>query len=582
VASVPIAAASGGVVTVNDPTSTINGLSITIPAGALRSNITISISELVPPATLGGVPRFLLKGFSIEPDGTQLSIPATITMPYSVSEFGTNAGIPLESFLGVYFLQTSTGGVQLLNNFSVDKVNHALKGTVAHFSAYSVTNIAELCPPPAGNLDCPDTPPGTPSLAIPCVLLHGFLGGRSTWGQLPSLLTQQGVHAYRFDWDTLSTSFETSAVDLSAALQEIEGLENTSVVNLVAHSFGGILARTYLEGLYNQDVNRAMTLGTPHQGIGGNFSTSVANTCAAIADLAGSPKTCFEVGTGQQTLLAGLLGEGDFLRALNGLTLPRLQSSLTPQYNIITGQRIASGSLIMDDGLITTAGNELCGASPLACSGDSVEEEINPGLCHSLALIGLTCEPGSNIPMADIENVGHPLWAKICSFLGCVPLLGDWAGSATVTDGQRQEIMSASAHISIDQATNSIMATVVFTGPGDVPEIGIATLQMAPPNINLRTTTDNVLDLHNTPGTVRIDRNGVTISGSDQGVPESWSGTLTLSSDGLIMSAKGTTAEGSTTADWNGTLTFSRDGRHLSGNATITSGLALTWSADKQ
>jgi hypothetical protein len=159
------------------------------------------------------------------------------------------------------------------------------------------------------------------------------------------------------------------------------------------------------------------------------------------------------------------------------------------------------------------------------------------------------------------------------------PWIGDWAGSATVTDDQHQETVSASASISLDQATNSILATIVFTGPGDVPEIGTATLQMAPPNFSFSSTTDSD-PIVNAPGTVRIDSNGVTISGRDQGVPESWSGTLTFTSGEPPISAYGSgTFPG---GNWQGTLTFSPDGMHLSGSATTTSGFSLTWTADKQ
>src|SRR5439155_5439405 len=101
--------------------------------------------------------RFLLKAFSIDPDGISLAVPAILTIPYRASEFATSQGIPLESFLGVYFLATSTGRLEFLDNFSVDAANHVLTGTVPHFSAYSLTNVARLCPPPTVQSDFPNT-----------------------------------------------------------------------------------------------------------------------------------------------------------------------------------------------------------------------------------------------------------------------------------------------------------------------------------------------------------------------------------------------------------------------------------------
>jgi hypothetical protein len=604
-----VSAAAGGVVTVNDPTSTVNGLSISIPAGALVSDTTIVISELVSPPTFGGVPRFLLKGVSVEPDGTQLTIPATITMPYILSEFGTNAGIPLENFLGVYFLSTSTGDPQLLSNFSVDRANHVLTGTVAHFSVFIGTNSTELCPPPIdGLVDCPSSWPDTPFLAIPAALVHGFKGGRDTWGQLPSLLAQQGVHAYRFDYDSVHTPFEESARSFSDALLAIEARENTSVVNVVAHSFGGILVRTYLQGAasfapYGRDVNRVMTIGTPHQGIGGNFSLWTASACAEFAGLTGGLPTCFETGTaGTATLVPG---EGDFLRKLNSKALPQLPSSetpspLTPQYDIITGQRfvVFLNGLVKDDGLITTDGNALCVPSPVVCSGVSYEEETNPGLegfeglaglCHSGALIPAVCDPLFNFPMVEISGSGHPLWTKVCAFLGCSPLLGHWTGTgmeSIVGGNPTSDTTSADALISVDPITKAITATVALTDTTGLRELGTATLQMNSGNFTFMSSgSDGGSSIKN--GTIASDLTGMTFQGS--GVvaasacspPESATGSLHISSDGLTMAAIGTDTECLQVTGWGGEIDFSADGRHLHGFAK-SAGEAFTFTADKQ
>jgi len=483
-ATATISAAAGGVITVSDPASTINGLSITIPAASLAADTTITVSELISPPTLGGTPRFLLKGFSIDPDGTQLAIPAQVTIPYSLSEFATNQGIPLEVFLGVYFVDTSTGGLEHLNSFIVDKVSHSLTGTVPHFSVYEVTNLARLCPPHLSqNGDpnsCPDSYAASSSPLLPAVLVHGLqlgfssagaMGNESTWDQLRYLLAGLGpsnqpgspvrVDAWRFDWDSVYTPFESSAANLSDALQCIEvgqcqpgtfpGLGSSPhLVNLVAHSFGGILVRTYLEGKatshpYNNDVNRLMTLGTPHSGIGGNLSTIFANACAQSAQpsfsidrlITNEPITCFEASTGN----AGVPGTGAFLNNLNSVALPPLNPSLMPQYDLIAGRRVScplvgACSLQGDDGLITTAGNNLCGTLPGGggvavgdCSKTSVDEDINAdtitlpgatGLCHTAALSLLTCSTFQtiNFPMAAVSDTSHPLWNKICSFLG--------------------------------------------------------------------------------------------------------------------------------------------------------------------
>jgi hypothetical protein len=472
VMTVTIPAVRGGVITVTDPGSSINGLTISIPAGALTTDTTFTVSVLTQPPTLAGTPRFFMTGFSISPDGISLASPATVKLPYNPSQFGTQQGIALEAFLGAYFIQASTGKLQFLNTFSVDKVNHVLTATVPHFSSLEFLNIARLCPPPITGSLCGDSyAPGStsypPSLLIPAVMVHGFvlpylnggLGDESTWGQLRTLLggldsgNSGRIDAWRFDWDSFRTPFETSAANLDTSLAYIESVQQSPVVNIVAHSFGGILSRTYLAGLgigqaaYGYDVNRIMTIGTPHTGIGGNLSTILASFCAAQAQYDPFSVTCFEAGTGQQALVGGAVGEGNFLRKLNSIPLPGPPGglgALPPWFMHIKGQTLnfvglTGVSLHADDGLITTAGAKLCGGSPVdVCSGVSVQDtEViaasasdRVGLCHTETLLGITCSfqstpfgPNPNVAMAAVNDTSHPLWGTICSFLGCKPAI---------------------------------------------------------------------------------------------------------------------------------------------------------------
>jgi 6-phosphogluconolactonase (cycloisomerase 2 family) len=469
VASATISAATGGMITVNDPSSTVNGLSISIPAGALASDTTITVSEFISPPTLGGTPRFFLKGFSVDPDGTQLAVPAQIRVPYSTTEFSRTQGIPLEDFLGVYSLQVAIGAMDVLTGFSVDKVSHVVAGAVPHFSVYFVSNITRLCPPPTSQSDCPDTPPAIWA-PMPTVLVHGFqlsilthkggMGNESTWGKLRYLLQQNQIDAWRFDWDSNFTKFRISAANLDFALCyiELKGVTgqqcptsptNQPLVNLVAHSFGGILVRTYLEGLanssdpskvpnfpYRNDVNRVMTIGTPHSGISlvfqGNQSTFLTDLCFIT--------TCVDA-----------YAYGTFMKDfLNKTPLPALNPALSPQYDFIAGrarfQFSSEGfAFQVDDGLITTVGNQLCGTLPGGGPGFSdvckdpsvtVTEDINPdtihvpndsGLCHTALLFNPpnpvgTCQARLNTAMAAVDSDIHPLWDKICTFLGgCAP-----------------------------------------------------------------------------------------------------------------------------------------------------------------
>src|SRR5262249_6770405 len=134
-----------------------------------------------------------------------------------------------------------------------------------------------------------------------------------------------------------------SAANLARAIKAVKQVSGATRVNLVAHSFGGLLTRTYLQDRaafgqlpYGNDVGRLMTLGTPHQGIGGPFTTLYADVCAGGPGLI-QPLTCFQVNTGNPTAP----GEGVFLKQLNGGTLPVLDPGATPQYYVIKGRQLS-------------------------------------------------------------------------------------------------------------------------------------------------------------------------------------------------------------------------------------------------
>jgi hypothetical protein len=442
VASALIPKATGGIITVNDANSTINGLTLSIPPAALPSDLTITISELILPVLGGAHGQGFIKGFTIDPDGTQLSAPATVTIPYTLAQWPPNSGIPMESSLGAFFLDPTTGFPKYLQDFIIDITNHSVTGTLPHFSGYILTQLFRLCPP-IGNSsegDCPTAGvPVSASGPVPAVLVHGFqLGGfgdESTWGNLRSLLKErgpsspQGISAWRFDWNAESVPFEKSAAGLAVAIKQVLLVAQASKVNLIAHSFGGILVRTYLQSQavgvpYQGNVGRVMTLGTPHSGVGRNLSNFWAGGCSVFSS-EDSFTTCFEMNVGQG-------GEaGAFLKRLNSLALPPLGSSdnpTAPDYYVIVGNEYDdSMTLQQSDGLITLAGQNICSMSGNPCqNSQKLKVEVISGLCHTHVPGGFVYNcPGKtsqNSFEAAIGDTSHPLWHRIYTFLAPAPL----------------------------------------------------------------------------------------------------------------------------------------------------------------
>lgn len=316
-ASVPISAATGGTVTVNNPNSAINGLSIDIPPNALSRDETIRVSELINPPTVGGVQPVLLRGFNLEPDGIIFNSPVTITIPYNPNLLQVGAKTTTAHSLGVFFLDPATGQKVFLDNFAVDTVRNVVTGTINHFSSYALTNIAAFILHITGR-----------AAYLPVILLHGFLGDETSFGQLHNLLIGAGITTYVFILDSTNTTFIETATKLADFIETVKAETRQSKVNIIAHSFGGILARTYLQDMagprYRNDVNKLMTIGTPHRGIGGRFSLLEANFCARTQVTVACIEAATGIGDGQ-----GL--SGNMLRTLNNRSLPRLESLATPQ-----------------------------------------------------------------------------------------------------------------------------------------------------------------------------------------------------------------------------------------------------------
>jgi pimeloyl-ACP methyl ester carboxylesterase len=119
----------------------------------------------------------------------------------------------------------------------------------------------------------------------PAILfIHGFsarapftdgLGGTDgTWGDFPVIASDigGGYSTHEFRWYT-DSRFEDAASDLVQVIDKLRSLTGKPVV-IVAHSFGGLLTRTLLQGLagvtrsnWDRSVRSVLTLGTPHSGI---------------------------------------------------------------------------------------------------------------------------------------------------------------------------------------------------------------------------------------------------------------------------------------------------------------------------
>lgn len=134
---------------------------------------------------------------------------------------------------------------------------------------------------------------------VPVLFIHGYLGlgglggGPGTWGDLPAKLNAEpgaNIAAYEFRYRS-NARFQDIAADLGAAIESIyTATNNGNKIHIVAHSFGGLVARTYLQGLATNSqpiaapvagcvasrhpfVASLLTIGTPHSGLAASAGT---------------------------------------------------------------------------------------------------------------------------------------------------------------------------------------------------------------------------------------------------------------------------------------------------------------------
>jgi triacylglycerol esterase/lipase EstA (alpha/beta hydrolase family) len=102
----------------------------------------------------------------------------------------------------------------------------------------------------------------------PIVLVHGFTQNRTNFMWLSRYLAARG-HGPFFGFDYWSFQrIETSARELQAFVDRVVAATGATEVDLVCHSLGGLVARTYVDLLGGHArVRRVVTLGTPHRGI---------------------------------------------------------------------------------------------------------------------------------------------------------------------------------------------------------------------------------------------------------------------------------------------------------------------------
>ncbi|MFC1850175.1 esterase/lipase family protein [candidate division CSSED10-310 bacterium] len=104
--------------------------------------------------------------------------------------------------------------------------------------------------------------------SLPILFIHGWGASSSNFLYLASSLMKKGfIHQEFFNYASFRQDIETSARQLSEAVNEVLNKYNCQQLILICHSMGGLVARYYIQALAaDQKIGPIITLGSPHSG----------------------------------------------------------------------------------------------------------------------------------------------------------------------------------------------------------------------------------------------------------------------------------------------------------------------------
>lgn len=255
--------------------------------------------------------------------------------------------------------------------------------------------------------------------AWPVILINGYktfdgigdpeldTSAADYWHDLPYALHSEGFAPYTFRWVS-AQRFQDAAASLREAVVEISKLHPGKPPVLIAHSFGGLVARMYLQGADNSEsasvpsesvVRGLITIGTPHSGIA-QEGTIEGHRYPSGVDTLGSAGglfidhcrqiSCYQAGLDEDFFpdIDLMLGDLEDFRILFGITFPgetihRLsypapgQDGIRVPFKALIGLKTTFYELFFllrfgaGDGLISWQGQRV--HPELSCSDDSCE-----------------------------------------------------------------------------------------------------------------------------------------------------------------------------------------------------------------
>lgn len=296
---------TGGTLTVSNTGTQFDGTTLVIPPGALSENTIISIATVIGAASPEAI------SLALGPDGLTLNTTVTLTVQYS-DHFLIDNGIDDPSGIRATTRDSISGIIEPLEIVARDPTMRTVTAALHHFSFPDVHATATQ---PAGFVKVPllqsplltlfpDLPDRVKSERT-LIIVHGICSsaediltkcpnGLKSVIENSAVLRQQykNVFVYQYPWGSgiNGTSTEVNpenqpAQFLQTRLAKLSG--PVPMIDIVAHSMGGLVSRYALERLDTQNQCRAavrnlIMIATPN---GGTESGSFLALVCAIKEV---------------------------------------------------------------------------------------------------------------------------------------------------------------------------------------------------------------------------------------------------------------------------------------------------------
>ncbi len=275
------------------------------------------------------------------------------------------------------------------------------------FDGTRPTNVLEVYDPLTDTWSLP-----TPVKPLPVVLVHGWCGSPASFGSMAQFLSEDlGVavlpFAYNGDSSAVSSSVDRAVITRLAAafadqVHAHMGLAGTNQVDVIAHSMGGLVVRTWMANLarrgdgsrvtYGNEIRRLVMAGTPN--LGGDWPSvdQFRTLFAALCD-----ETVLAVASTQEHQMQ--FGSS-FLRTLHEAWEAHSAATITPQDVL----------LIVGCGGVLTPG----------CDSDVVVKAASatlPQRTPDYLIRYVNRRHAGHLSMVDIDSRSHETYGLVAEFL---------------------------------------------------------------------------------------------------------------------------------------------------------------------